>query len=206
MPKLDPRIDDYIAKAQPFAQPILKHLRHLIHQGCPEVQETIKWGMPSFDYKGSFCSMAAFKEHAVFGFWKGSLIKDKHNFLQERANQGGEAMGNMGRITSLENLPPDRVILDYLKQAKKLNDDGVKLKRVVKPKPELVIPDYFIEVLNSSKKALANFNAFSPSHKREYVMWITEAKTAETLERRMETALEWIEQGKGRNWKYERKK
>ncbi len=206
MAKKDPRIDTYIAKAQPFAQPILKKLRTLIHEGCPEVEETIKWGMPSFDYKGAFCSMAAFKQHAVFGFWKGSLIKDKHNFLQERANQGGEAMGNMGRVTSLQDLPPDKVIIDFVKQAKKLNDDGVKLPaRAKKEKPPVVVPDYFREVLKHSEKALRNFDSFSPSHKREYVEWVTEAKTEETREKRMETALEWIAEGKGRNWKYQKK-
>jgi len=206
MSKKDPRIDAYIAKSQPFAQPILKKLRTLIHEGCPEVQETIKWGMPSFDYKGAFCSMAAFKQHGVFGFWKGSLIKDKHNFIQKRANQGGEAMGNMGRITSLKDLPPDAVIIDYVKQAKKLNDDGVKLpSRTKKEKPPVVVPDYFTAALKRSKKAFVNFEAFPPSHKREYVEWITEAKTEETRERRMGIALEWIAEGKGRNWKYERK-
>jgi len=206
MVKKDPRIDTYIAKAQPFAQPILKHLRKLIHEGCPEVEETIKWGMPSFDYKGAFCSMAAFKQHAVFGFWKGTLIKDKHNFLQERANQGGEAMGNMGRVTSIKDLPPDEVIVDFVKQAKKLNDDGVKLPaRPKKAKAELVVPDYFISALKRSKKAWAVFETFSPSHKREYVEWVTEAKTESTREKRMETALEWIAEGKSRNWKYERK-
>ncbi|MCG3164591.1 MAG: hypothetical protein POELPBGB_00350 [Bacteroidia bacterium] len=206
MVKKDPRIDAYIANAQPFAQPILKKLRTLVHKGCPEVEETIKWGMPSFDYKGAFCSMAAFKQHAVFGFWKGSLIKDKHNFLQERANQGGEAMGNMGRITSLKDLPPDSVIIDYVKQAKKLNDDNIKLpSRIKKAKPPVEVPDYFIAALKRSKKTLSNFESFSPSHKREYVLWITEAKTEATRVKRMETALEWIAEGKGKNWKYERK-
>lgn len=206
MEKRDLRIDAYIAKAQPFAQPVLKKLRTLIHEGCPEVKETIKWGMPSFEYKGPFCSFAAFKQHAVFGFWKGALIKDKNNFLKERASQGGEAMGNMGRVTSMDDLPPDKVILDFIKQAKKLNDDGIKLpSRAKKEKPPVVVPDYFITALKRSKKALANFEVFPPSHKREYVLWITEAKTEATREKRMETALEWIAEGKGKNWKYERK-
>src|SRR5438874_9153330 len=110
----DNRIDAYIEKAQPFAKPILKHLRKLIHQACPEVQETIKWGMPSFDYKGPFVSMAAFKAHAVFGFWKARLLKDPHNYLGERAIDGGEAMGHLGRLTKLSDLPPDKVMLDFI--------------------------------------------------------------------------------------------
>lgn len=123
MSATDPRIDTYIEKAQPFAQPIIIHLRNLIHKGCPEVQETIKWGHPTFDYKGIFAGIAAFKSHAAFILWKGKLLKDPKNYLQERANQGGEAMGNRRRITSLKDLPPDKVILDFIKQAKKLHDD-----------------------------------------------------------------------------------
>src|ERR1041385_5014344 len=123
----DRRVDAYIAKSQPFAKPILNHLRKLVHQGCPEVQETIKWGFASFDYKGPFCSMAAFKQHCVFGFWKSSLMKDPDGYLQERSARGGDAMGNFGRLTSLKDLPPDKVIIDLIRQAKKLNDDGVKL-------------------------------------------------------------------------------
>lgn len=124
MVKKDKRVDVYIEKAKPFAQPILKHLRKLIHQSNPEVEETIKWGMPSFDYKGPFCSMASFKEHAVFGFWKTSLLKDPKGILESRH----DAMGSLGRITSMNDLPNDKVILDFLKQAKKLNDDDVKLQ------------------------------------------------------------------------------
>lgn len=203
MEQPDQRIDAYIAKAQPFAQPILNHLRKLIHQANPEVKETIKWGMPSFDYKGPFCSMAAFKQHVAFGFWKPSLLNDPHGYLQERSNQGGEAMGNLGRITSLKDLPPDKVIIDFIKQAKKLNDDGVKLPpKPVKEKTELLIPDYFTMALSKNKKAQAVFENFSYSNKKEYVEWIKEAKTESTRQKRLDTAIEWISEGKIRNWKY----
>ena len=202
----DKRVDAYIEKAQPFAKPILAHLRELVHKACPDVEETIKWSFASFDYKGPFCSMAAFKQHCTFGFWKYSLMKDPNGYLGERFNKGGEAMGNLGRITSMKDLPPDKVIIDLIKQAKKLNDDDVKLPpRPKAEKKELVIPDYFTKALGKNKKALQGFEKFSPSHKREYVQWITEAKTEETRNRRMDTALEWIAEGKGRNWKYERK-
>lgn len=205
--KKDPRIDAYIEKAQPFAQPILKKLRTLIHKGCPEVEETIKWGMPSFDYKGALCSFASFKQHAVFGFWKTELLNDPKKYLQQHKAQGGGAMGNLGRITSLKNLPPDEAIIDFVKQAKKLNDKGVKLPaRNKKEKPPLSVPAYFVAVLSRNPIALSKFESFSPSHKREYVEWISEAKTEETRQRRMETALQWIAEGKRRNWKYERKK
>ncbi|MBI2427362.1 MAG: YdeI/OmpD-associated family protein [Ignavibacteriales bacterium] len=203
MPPKDKRIDAYISKAQPFAQPILKHLRSLVHKACPDVEETIKWGFASFDYKGPFCSMASFKQHAVFGFWKSKLLKDPKGYLGERFNRGGEAMGNLGRITSLKDLPPDKVIIDFIRQAKKLNDDGVKLPAAPKKeKKELVIPDYFLTVVKKNNRAFATFQGFSYSHKKEYIEWITEAKTEETREKRLETALEWMSKGKSRNWKY----
>lgn len=204
MPK-DKRIDAYIAKAQPFARPILTKLRALIHKGNPQVTETIKWGMPSFDYKGPFCSFAAFKQHAVFSFWKYKLIKDPKGYLGEIFNKGGTSMGNLGRMTSIKDLPPDNAIIDFIKQAKKLNDEGIKMPpRVVKPKKPVVTPAYFLTVLKKNKKALTVYENFSPSHKREYVEWVTEAKTEETRNSRMTTAVEWLAKGKHRNWKYER--
>jgi uncharacterized protein YdeI (YjbR/CyaY-like superfamily) len=167
------------------------------------VEETIKGGIPSFDYKGPFCSFASFKQHAVFGFWKHSLIKDPKGYLQERSNQGGEAMGNLGRIESVDDLPPDKAIIDFIKQAKKLNDEGVKPpSREKKPKPDLVIPGYFTAALKRNKAAKTTFDAFSPSCKREYVEWITGAKTEATREKRIDQALEWMAEGKQRNWKY----
>ena len=202
MSKKDNRIDLYIANAKPFAQPILNHLRKLVHKGCPDVEETIKWGMPSFDYKGPFCSMAAFKEHAVFGFWKALLMKDAEKLKENQQN----AMGHAGKIKSLKDLPSDTILMSWIKEAAKLNDDGVKLPpRKKTENKDLVIPDYFINALSKNKKALQTFEKFSPSHKKEYVEWIIEAKSEETRNRRMDTAIEWIADGKGRNWKYEKK-
>ena len=201
----DKRIDAYIAKSQPFAQPILKKLRELIHKGNPEVQETIKWGMPSFDYKGPFCSFAAFKQHAVFGFWKYKLIKDPNGYLGEIFNKGGTSMGNLGRMTSIKDVPPDKYVIDFVRQAKKLNDEGVKMPpRAVKPKKALVVPGYFKTALTKNKKAQTHFENFSPSAKRDYVEWITEAKTDETRNSRLKLAVEWMSEGKRRNWKYEK--
>ena len=202
MGKKDSRIDLYITKAKPFAQPILNHLRDLVHKGCPDIEETVKWGMPSFDYKGPFCSMAAFKEHAVFGFWKASLMKDAEKLKDNQQS----AMGHAGKIKSLKDLPPDKTLISWIKEAAKLNDDGIKLPpRKKTEKKDLIIPDYFTKALSKNKRALLAFEKFPPSHKKEYVEWITEAKTEDTRNRRMETALEWIAEGKGRNWKYERK-
>ena len=203
MGKKDKRVDAYIAKSADFAKPILKHLRELIHKGCPDVEETIKWGFASFDYKGTFCSLAAFKQHATFGFWKHALLKDPKGYLGERFNQGGEAMGNLGRITSVKQLPPDSAIVDLVRQAAKLNDDGIKLPpKPKKPQTPLVIPPYFIAALKKNKKAFTVFENFSYSCKKEYLQWITEAKTEETREKRLKTAVEWIAEGKIRNWKY----
>jgi uncharacterized protein YdeI (YjbR/CyaY-like superfamily) len=202
MGKKDKRIDSYIAKAKPFAQPILNHLRELVHKGCPDVEETVKWGMPSFDYKGPFCSMASFKEHAVFGFWKASLMKDAEKMKDNQQN----AMGHAGKIKTMSDLPSDKVLISWIKEAKKLNDEGVKLPpRKKTEKKDIVIPDYFMKALGKNKKALKVFEGFSPSHKREYLEWITEAKTEETRNRRMDTALEWMAEGKGLHWRYQRK-
>ena len=163
MGKKDIRIDEYIDKAQEFAQPVLHHLRKLIHQTCPDVEETIKWGMPSFDYKGPFAGMASFKQHCVFGFWKAKLMDDPDGYLGERANQGGEAMYQMGRITSLKDLPPDKIILDFIRQAKKLNDEGIKLPATPKKqKEELMMPDDLLKSLKKNKPALSTYENFSP--------------------------------------------
>ncbi len=202
MIKKDNRINLYIANAKPFAQPILNHLRQLVHQSCPDVQETIKWGMPSFNYKGPFCSMAAFKEHAVFGFWKALLMKDADKLKENQQN----AMGHAGKLTSLKDLPNDKILISWIKEATKLNDEGIKLPpRKKSENKDLVIPAYFKLKLGKNKKALHAFDKFPPSHKKEYVQWIIEAKSDETRKRRMDKAIEWIAESKGINWKYERK-
>jgi uncharacterized protein YdeI (YjbR/CyaY-like superfamily) len=200
MGKRDPRIDVYIAQAAPFARPILEHLRGLVHTACPEVQETLKWSAPFFDYKGILCGMAAFKEHCSFNLWKGSLV------LKQDSNGPKEGMGQFGRITALTDLPDDGLLLGYIKEAARLNEEGVKVQAKAKPKKpkELIIPDYFKAALRKNKKAQAEFDKFSYSHRKEYLEWITEAKTEETRQRRIATTLEWLAEGKPRHWKYEK--
>jgi uncharacterized protein YdeI (YjbR/CyaY-like superfamily) len=202
MGKKDKGIDDYIAKSADFAKPILNHLRHLVHIACPKVEERIKWSFPNFDYKGPFCSMAAFKEHCSFGFWKAAIMKNAETL---KANQGN-SMGHLGKIKTLADLPLDKILISYIKEAVRLNDEGIKLPSRNKntEKTELIIPDYFIDALSKNKVAKQTFEAFSPSHKKEYVQWIIEAKTEETRNKRVAKALEQIAEGKGRNWKYER--
>jgi hypothetical protein len=195
----DPRIDAYIEKAQPFAQPILKRIRKAVHAACPGVTETVKWSMPAFEYKGPLVGMAAFKAHCTLGFWKASLMK---SVPSEAATQ---AMGQFGRFESLDDTPSEARLVKMIKEAVALNDAGVKVIRARKaPKPPPKAPAYMLGALKKNKKALAAWQAFPPSHQREYIEWITEAKTDETRTRRLETAIAWIAEGKGRNWKYER--
>jgi uncharacterized protein YdeI (YjbR/CyaY-like superfamily) len=203
MATTDPRVDAYIAKAPEFAQPVLAHLRGVVHAACPGVEETIKWGFPNFLYEdGILCNMAAFKNHCSFGFWKAALMDDTDNILEVAERAG---MGHMGKITSLQDLPKDAVLKKYIKAAMKLNKDGIKVpkaKPTEQAKKELEVPNYFVKELKKHKQAEQVFNAFAYSHKKEYLQWITEAKTEVTRNKRMAQAMEWIADGKGRNWKY----
>lgn len=195
----DKRVDLYIAKAAPFARPILLELREMVHEGCPEVVEEIKWGSPFFMHKGVMCFMAGFTEHCVFGFWKRELMSGSE------PEKMADGRGRFGRITSLEDLPAKKTMLGYIKKAKRLNDEGVKKAAPRKgEKKELEVPDYFTAALKKNKKALATFEAFAPSKKRDYVEWLTEAKTESTRQSRLKTSLEWLADGKSRNWKYEK--
>ncbi len=200
MGKKDARVDAYIAKSADFAIPVLHHLRELVHKACPHVEETMKWSFPHFDYKGIMCSMAAFKQHCSFGFWKTALMKDAEKMLENR----NDAMGSLGRIKSLKDLPSDKIIMSYIKEAMKLNDDEIKVARKPKPteKKELIIPKYFADAVKKNKKASATFESFSYTNKKDYVEWITEAKTEETRNKRLTQAIEWLTEGKTRHWKY----
>jgi len=199
MPTLDRRIDAYIAKAAPFAQSILKELRAAVHAGCSDVVETMKWSTPSFEYKGVLCGMAAFKKHAMFGFWKHQLLAD----LLPKGDQS--AFGRFGELTSVMDLPIRAAIVKIVKAAARLNEEGAKVPRPVRAKrPPVRTPPFFMAALKKNPQALANYEAFSPSHKREYVEYLTEAKQDDTRQRRLKTAIEWIADGKARNWKYER--
>ena len=191
----DPRTDAYIAKSAKFAQPILKHLRKLVHEGCPDVVETVKWSMPHFDYKGVLCGMAAFKEHCTFGFWNRALkIPGKEG-----------AMGQFGSVKSLSDLPADKVLVGFVKEAARLNETGQKVGPIRRERKPLPVPPELRAALKKNKAALAHFEDFSPSHRREYNEWIGEAKRDETRAQRAETAIGWIAEGKPRNWKYMRK-
>ena len=194
----DPRIDAYIERVAPFAQPILRQLREAVHEACPQVAESIRWGMPSFSHAGGIlCQMAAFKQHASFGYWKHALV------MGEGVERDG--MGSYGKMASIQDIPPKKRLLADIRKAMKLNEDGVKApaprKTAAKPAPET--PAELIAALKKNKAAQATFDAFPPGCRREYIEWITEAKREETRARRLVQTIEWLAEGKRRNWKYE---
>ncbi|MGD0484154.1 MAG: YdeI/OmpD-associated family protein [Gemmatimonadales bacterium] len=210
MGKRDPRIDAYIARSAPFARPILTHVRAVVHEACPDVEEAMKWSFPNFLYKGMFCSMAAFKEHCSFGFWKGELV------FGGKGLHSGSSMGNFGRLRAVSDLPSKKVLAGYIETAMKLNDEGVRppwlekrnAKKAAKatgtgrPAKPLAVPADLTKALKKDAKARTTFDKFPPSHRREYVEWITGAKRAETRARRVEAAVAWMAEGKPQNWRY----
>ncbi|WP_118951058.1 YdeI/OmpD-associated family protein [Taibaiella helva] len=203
MPTTDPRIDAYIEKAAPFAQPILNHIRALIHEHCPDIQENIKWGFPHFDYKGkSHFSLASFKQHCAFGFWLAGAMKDPKGILQLEEKS---AMGSLGKITALKDLPSDKIFATYLKESIRLADEGIKAPKAPKKAEALPmeVPEAFRKALAKNKKAQAVFEQFAPSHRKEYLEWISEAKREETRTKRIEQAIAWMAEGKPRHWKYQ---
>ena len=196
MPKCDPRVDEYIAGAPEFARPILEHLRASVHRICPLVEETVKWRMPSFQYHGLMCAMAAFKQHCTFSFWKEQLV------VGGAAETGSH--GQFGRIQRLQDLPSDKVLAGYLKKAMQLNESGTSTLRARRaPRAAPATPEDLAAALKKNKNAASTFAAFSASCKREYVEWITEAKREDTRAKRVATAVEWMADGKQRNWKYQ---
>ncbi|HYD14223.1 MAG TPA: YdeI/OmpD-associated family protein [Allosphingosinicella sp.] len=196
--KTDPRIDAYIDdKAADFAKPILRHVRSVIHEACPDCEETLKWSMPSFMYKGKILAgIASFKAHASFGFWSGSQVVDT-------SGKSATAMGQFGRLTSLDDLPDRKTLIDLTRKAMKLIDDGVKPVRNKHEKPPFTVPQDLQAAIDASPAAKATWEAFPPSCKREYVEWVTEAKRDETRTKRLNQTIELLNEGKRRHWKYE---
>lgn len=196
----DPRIDAYIAKAPDFAKPILAHIRAVVHAACPAVVETMKWSAPHFYYREQMlCGMVAFKQHAAMNIWKASLIEGLG------PDSGGDSRGNLGRLTSLKDLPSKPQLSGYIKAAMKLNDAGITVKRPrTAPRPEAMVPKSLAVALAKNKKAKTAFEAFPPGQRREYCEWIDEAKREETRAARVTQAVAWIAEGKTRNWKYQR--
>ena len=194
----DPRVDTYIAKAADFAKPVLRHIRKLVHETCPDVEETLKWGGPFFVNGGIICGMAAFKRHCGVIFW--------HYEPGSWAARNEQGRGELGKLTGLSDLPGDAELKRCIKFAMKQNAAGVKKSRTnAKPKPKLSVPADFAAALKRNAKARETFDKFPPGKRRDYLEWILDAKQANTRERRIETSIEWLAEGKSRNWKYERK-
>ena len=201
MEQFDDRVDLYINKAPEYARPLLEYIREIVHEASPLIKETIKWSVPFFDFKGPVCHMVAFKQHCAFGFWKTSLLNDPNKALLKTE----DSRGSFGRLTGVSDLPAKEIIIDLILQAIALNENDQKVPAKNKEikKGSLVVPGYFTDFLAQHPKALEVFHDFSYSHKKEYVEWITDAKTDATRQKRMETAAEWIVEGKSRNWKYQ---
>ena len=202
MGQRDPRVDTYLEKkTNETTRPIMERLREWVHEGCPEVEETIKWSSPAFEYQGLLAVMAGFKAHAAFGFWKGKLIEDPHGILQAEGFGGG---GNL-KLESVDELPEKEVFFGFLRQAMDLNERGVTVPTAGrgKTRKEIVVPDDLAAALEGNPAAQKTFDGFAWSHKKEYVEWITEAKREATRAKRLAQAVEWMAEGKSRNWKYQ---
>jgi uncharacterized protein YdeI (YjbR/CyaY-like superfamily) len=202
--EFNPKVDAYIAKAQPFAQPILTHIRELVHKACPEIEEAIKWSMPFFVVRGVVLGhMAAFKQHCAIGLWGPEM----NAILNEAGLHSENGMGSLGKITSLKDLPADKKMLGYYRHAAELIVSGQRTKSLVRTKksvkPAAEVPSELSAALKKNKAAAKVFAAFSPSCKREYADWIADAKRPETKEKRVAQAVDWIAEGKQRNWKYQ---
>lgn len=203
MEKYNAKVDEYIEKSPDFAKPVLLYLRETIHEMCPDAEEAIKWKFPTFMYKGKIlCSITAFKQYCSLGFW---LHQEMKTIKELETSAEKSSMFSLGKITRMEDLPSKTLLKKAIKEAMELTDMGVTMKKAAPSKTETEIPDYFQKALNTNEKALQVFQKASPSFRKEYINWIIEAKTENTRHKRMEQALEWISEGKGRNWKYERK-
>jgi len=201
-----PEADAYIAKAAPFAQPILKHLRDVVHEGAPGVVEEMKWSRPFFVYEGVILgNISAFKAHCSFGLWGAEIAHQ----LRADGVASSEGMGTFGRITRLEELPPRKKLVGYVKEAARKIAAGERTKSIDRAKPvrvakaEVAVPEALVAALKKNKAAATRFEAMAPSCRKEYCVWIGEAKRDETREKRVAQAVEWIAAGKNRNWRYE---
>lgn len=201
MTQRNPAVDAFIAGAPAYARPIFTRVRAAFHAGCPQLEERIKWGVPSFEYKGMLGGMAVFKRHVSFGFWKSRLMAD----FEKTFGRPGRASAMGARVESVRDLPAKGVLVAFVKEARRLNDEGIKEPKRARPQrsPRVAVPADLKAALARNARAGAAFAAFSPSHKREYVEWITEAKRPATRAKRLATTLSWLAAGKHRNWRYE---
>ncbi len=203
MQKHSVSVDEYIEKSPDFAKPILTYLREMIHEVCPDAEEAIKWKFPAFMYKGKIlCSITAFKQYCSLGFW---LHQEMKTLQEIETTAEKSSMFSLGKVTCIEDLPSKPQLKRAIREAMELTDMGVTMKKAPPSKAEMDVPDYFQTALNARPKAKEIFEKASPSFRKEYIAWVTEAKTEATRNKRLEQSLEWIAEGKGRNWKYQKK-
>lgn len=199
--------NSYILKSEKFAQEILLHLSHVVHKACPEVEETLKWSFPNFTYKGKIlCFMASFKAHCAFGFWLAEKMKDPNTIFIFGKDGKESAMGQFGKIKSIKDLPSDKILIKYIKEAMALIDANVTLTKNTSTKrtEALPLPDYVSKEFNKNKLAKSFFESLSNSQKNEYTSWIIEAKQEATKQKRLLQMILQLAEGKTRNWKYEK--
>lgn len=198
MPNYNKKVDEYISKMADFAKPILNHLREIIHETCPDVEENIKWGTPHYSYKGDhLVMMAGFKQHCSFSLYKAELMKDKD--IQESV-KAGKKFGYMDKLKDLTELPNKKILVAYIKEAMELNANGIAKPKEVKEKVEVNAPTEFIEALKQDKTANSIYESKSPSFRKNYIIWLADAKTDETRQKRIDQSIEWIREGKDRFW------
>ena len=193
----DPRIDAYIAKAQPFARPILEKVRNRVHAVVPDVEEAIKWSMPAYTLGGKIVLItAAFKAHTALNFWRGQELRG------EAAN--ANAMGQFGKIGSVDELPPDAELDRLISEVAELAKAAPAPRKAKHdPKPAPGLHPEFAAALAKAPKAKAALDGFPPSAQRDYFEWISEARQDATRQKRIATAVEWLGEGKRRHWKYQ---
>ncbi|HTJ52512.1 MAG TPA: YdeI/OmpD-associated family protein [Cyclobacteriaceae bacterium] len=203
MSTLNKKVDTYIDNSADFAKELLEYLRNIIHKTCPDVEEDIKWGTPHYSYKGDhLCMMAGFKNHCSFSLYKAELMKDKA--IQDSV-KAGKKFGYMDKLKSVSELPKKNILISLIKEAMTLNEQGIKKEVSKSAKSKVLeVPDYFEKELKANTKAKEVFYSKSDSFRKEYIVWISDAKTDETRHKRMDEALEWIADGKGRFWKFKK--
>ena len=201
MPDESKQVDAYIAKQADFARPILEKLRKAVHKGCPNVEEVIKWGVPYFMYNGMLGGMAAFKKHVSFGFWRSKELDDPEGLFE--TGTGKKASMCNAHFHNAKEVPTQKILVDYVRRASRLNDSDASKKKTTKKKISTAVPKDLQICLQKHMKAKTFFDSLAPSHKRDYIQWITEAKREATREKRLQTTIQWLSESKRRNWKYE---
>lgn len=189
-------ITAYIEKATPEFKEVMIALRSVLNNPNFDIKEDWKWGAPNFNNEGMICWLAHFRNHVGMNFFKGTLIKDKYNlFTHYREEKGNRQL----KFSDINQIIPEQIEY-YIEEAIKLNQENIK---VVKKEIDTSLPLDLETELNNNPKAKMFFESLAPSYKRDYIEWIEEAKREATRTKRLATTMEWLSEGKKKNWKYE---